>query len=111
GVVAAALRCGDGERGLNQRRNGRPSHENHATVSSPRRYFCCCGVAVAPAFRRSRPSTVIRACGAYISSQLCSDQNTSFSGAGLYLFFAELSNSVTTVTLLPAGMWRGAASS
>src|SRR5262245_27860725 len=33
--------------------------------------------------RRSRLSTVILACGAYISSQLCSDQYTVFSGAGL----------------------------
>src|SRR5262249_50907931 len=70
---------------------------------------CCSVVAFVP--RRSCESTVIRAWGAYISSQLCSDQNTSLSGAGLYLFFAELSNSVTTVTLLPAGMCRGVASS
>jgi len=42
----------------------------------------CCSAAVFAA-RRSRESTVIRACGAYISSQLCSDQKTSFSGAGL----------------------------
>src|SRR6185295_9929235 len=69
-----------------------------------RGYCFCCGVLVA-AVVNARPSTVILACGAYISSQLCSDQKTSFSGAGLNLFFAELSNSVTTVTLLPAGIF------
>jgi hypothetical protein len=35
--------------------------------------YRCCGAAVAAVFN-ARLSTVILACGAYISSQLCSDQ-------------------------------------
>ena len=40
---------------------------------------------------RSCRSHVQRICGLYISSQLCSDQYTSLSGAGFHLFFGELS--------------------
>jgi len=61
-----------------------------STVEGPAAAYCC-GRVVVGFLVRSWLSTVYSMYGSYISSQLCSDQNTSFSGAGLYLFLVELS--------------------
>src|SRR5947208_17095464 len=61
--------------------------------------------------RRSRLSTEISKKPTYISSQLCSDQKTSFCGAEFHLFADELSYDPIVLIVLPAGILIGSFSS